>query len=397
MNFSIKKFTAGIAMLAVVIFSLSYASFASYDVSILINGEKLEVSQPPLIMDGTTLVPLRDVFEGLGAKVSWDDEKRIATGEYNGTLISVHPDTALMLKNGEQMTLAHSPVIINDRILIPLRAVAESFGYSVLWRGSDYTVSISTDALMEVFFLDCGQADSIFIKLPDGKCMLVDAGEKSFGKELEAFIKEKGFNHIDYVLATHPHSDHIGGMEHIIKSFSIGTFYMPEVTHNTKTFEGMIDALIKNGCSCEYVSQGMSIAELPYKLEVLSPQNHTYAKMNNYSAAMKILYKNVSAILSADAEFDSEEEIIASGDDISADVLKLGHHGSSTSTSEAYLDAVAPKDAIISVGEGNSYGFPNEIVVNRLQKRGINIYRTDVMGNIHMTTDGYIYIIEGEK
>ena len=397
MNFSIKKFTAGIVMLAVVIFSLSYAAFASYDVKILINGEKLETSQNPVILDGTTLVPLRDVFEGLGAKVSWDEESRVATGEYNGIVISVNPDTSQMLKNGEEMSLNRAPVIINDRILIPLRAVAESFGYSVMWRGIDYTVSISTDAVMEVFFLDCGQADSIFIKLPDGKCMLVDAGEKSFGKELEAFIKEKGFNHIDYVLATHPHSDHIGGMEHIIKSFSIGTFYMPEITHNTKTFEGMVDALIENGCKSKYVSQGSIVAELPCSIEVLSPQNRDYVKMNNYSAAVKISYKDVSAVLSGDAEVDSEEEIIASGVDIVADVLKLGHHGSSTSTSEAYLDKVDPKDAIISVGEGNSYGFPHEIVINRLKKRGINIYRTDVMGTVHMTTDGYVYILEGEK
>ena len=172
---------------------------------------------------------------------------------------------------------------------------------------------------------------------------------------------------------------------------------MPDITHNTKTFEVMLDALIKNGCSCEYVSQGSVIAELPYSIEVLAPQNRSYVKMNNYSAVIKLSYKGVSAVLSGDAEVDSEEEIIASGVDIFADVLKLGHHGSSTSTSEAYLDKVAPKDAIISVGEGNSYGFPHEIVINRLKKRGINIYRTDVMGTVHMTTDGYVYIVEGEK
>ena len=186
-------------------------------------------------------------------------------------------------------------------------------------------------------------------------------------------------------------------MEHIINNFSIGTFYMPEITHNTKTFEGMLDALLENGCNCEYVSQGSVIADLPCSIEVLSPRKRSYVKMNNYSAVIKISYKGVSAVLSGDAEVDSEEEIIASGVDISADVLKIGHHGSSTSTSAEYLDKVTPSDAVISLGENNRYSFPDEIVINRLQKRGINIYRTDIMGTVHMATDGYIYIIESEK
>lgn len=397
MKIGIKKFAVGIVMLAVIVFTLSYAVYAAYDFKILINGNPLECVQPPIIHQGRTLVPMRDVFEGLGATVLWDDVSRSATGTYKTTVITIYPDSGKILKNGEQLALSVKPVIVNDRILIPIRVIAESFGYNVMWRGEDYTVSISTDAAMKIHFLDCGQADSIFIEFPDGKCMLVDAAESSFGKTLEHFIHSLGYYHIDYVVATHPHSDHIGGMAHILDSFSVGTFYMPEASYTTKTFEKMLDALSLNGCECKYISQGDIISDSPYNITVLSPGKSNYSRINNYSAVLKLSYKGVSAILSADAEIDAESEIIGSGANIAANVLKLGHHGSITSTSEAYLEAISPRDAVISVGEKNPYGFPSKIITARLEKRGINTHRTDIDGNISMTTDGYIYIIESTK
>ena len=397
MKYNLRKFTVGIILLAVIVFTLSYAVFASYDVKILVDGERLECEASPIIKDGTTLVPMRDVFEGLGAVVSWDDQLRTATGTYKDVTVEISSDGGSFLKNGEALELSVKPIIMHDRILIPLRAVAESFGYNVMWRGEDYTVSISTKPSMKTYFLDSGQADSIFIELPDGKCMLIDAAEAEFGKTLESFILSKGYSHIDYIVATHPHSDHIGGMGHILKSFSVGKFYMPEILHTTKTFERMVDALEKNGCECIYIRQGSVIEDFIYDIDVLAPLRHDYLRMNNYSAVIKLSYNNISTLFSADAEIDSEREMIESNLDIKADVLKVGHHGSATSTSEEYLDRISPKDAIISVGEKNSYGFPDPLVEARLNSRGINIHRTDILGNICMTTDGYIYVIEGDQ
>ena len=397
MKYNFKKFTAGIILLAVIVFALSYAVFASYDVKILVDGERLESEISPIIKDGTTLVPMRDVFEGLGAVVSWDDQLRTASGTYKGVSVEISPDDGSFSKNGETIDLPVKPIIMHDRILVPLRAVAESFGYSVMWRGEDYTVSISTKPSMKTHFLDCGQADSIFIELPDRKCMLIDAAEAGFGKTLESFIYSKGYSHIDYIVATHPHSDHIGGMEHILKSFSVGKFYMPEIIHTTKTFERMLDALKENGCECIYIGQGSVIEDSIYDINVLAPLRQDYLRMNNYSAVIRLSYNNISTLFSADAEIDSEREIIENNPDIQADILKVGHHGSSTSTSEEYLDRVSPKDAIISVGTGNSYGFPDPLVEAKLNSRGINIHRTDFSGNICVTTDGYIYVIEGDK
>ena len=381
-------------MLAITVFILSYAAFASYDVTVLINGEKLGCSQAPFIKDGTTFVPMRDIFEGLGAAVEWNEEHRTASASYEDTTITVYPDSGAFEKNGEKLSLGVGSVIVNDKIMLPLRAVAQSFGYSVMWSGKDYTVSIATDGILNVYFLASGQADSIFAELPDGKCMLIDAAESSFGKELESFIREKGYSHIDYVVATHPHSDHIGGMAHILKNFSVGTFYMPDITHTTKTYERMIDALYENGCETQFISNGSVIEDGLYDINVLSPQIREYVRLNDYSAVIKLTYKDKSILFSADAEIIAEAEMIASGLDLRADILKIGHHGSATSTSGRYLDAVAPKEAVITAKKENSYGFPSELILLQLQNRGIDIHRTDVDGTITAITDGYIYIIE---
>lgn len=397
MHYSLKKFTVGIAVLAVIVFALSYAAFAAYEVKILINGEELACSQAPVIKDGRALVPLRDIFEKLGAVIFWNESDRSASALWEGVALTVYPDSGELLKNGEQLKLDIEPVVENGRIMVPLRAISESLGYNVIWNGNTYTVSISTAPVLKTHVLDCNQADSIFIELPEGKCMLIDAGEGSFAEKLESYIRNLGYSHIDYVAATHPHSDHIGGMAHVLKSFSVGTFYMPEVSHTTKTYENMLDALLSSECNIVYVSTGTFIADDIYDIVVLSPQLREYARMNNYSAVIKLEYNDVSMVFSADAEAEAENDMVNSGLDISADILKVGHHGSATSSTKKYLDAVNPEAAIISVGRGNPYGFPSYLVKKCLDTRGTEIYRTDTDGNICVTTDGYVYIIEGDK
>ena len=234
----------------------------------------------------------------------------------------------------------------------------------------------------------------MFIELPDGKCMLVDAGESSFGEKLENHIRNAGYSYIDYVVATHPHADHIGGMAHILSNFEVGTFYMPDKTHTTKTFEKMMDALRENGCERKLVFSGDVIAEGIYDITVLSPLKYEYQRMNNYSVVLKISYGDVSMLLSADAEVSAETDMLEAGLDLDSDILKVGHHGSSTSTTQKYLDAISPDDAIISVGEDNSHGVPSTLVIAYLQSRGINIHSTYEKGDINVSTDGYIYVVD---
>ena len=396
MKLNTKKFTAGIIMLAITVFMLSYAAFATYDVKILVNGERVQTSTAPYIENGSTLIPLRDVFETLGAEVVWDDEDRFAAAAKDGVVVQIYPDSGKFIKDGQEIELPAKPKITNDRIMVPLRALSEAFGYNVLWSGDIYTVSITDTNLLKVHFLDCGQADCAFLELPDGKCMLIDAAESAFGNTLEAFIREKGYSYIDYVIATHPHSDHIGGMAHILESFFVGTFYMPNVPHTTKTYEKMLDALVGNGCECVYISRGYNIADTPYSIKILSPLAEEYIRMNNYSAVTKLSYKDTQILFSADAEATAEEEMVSAGLDLTADILKAGHHGSATSTTHRYLSAVTPKDVVISVGRDNSYGFPNSTVLSQIETLGARVHRTDLEGNITVVSDGYIYVV-GDK
>ena len=390
------KVTAGIAMLAIAVFAATYAAFASYEIKILVNGEKIETTSAPFIEDGSTLIPLRDVFEALNASVSWNEEERFATAVYGDTNIEIHPDSGEFIKNGIKIDLAVNPKIVNDRIMVPLRAASESFGYNVLWNGKDYTVSISSNPLIKAHFLDCGQADSIFIELPENRCMLIDAGESSFGKTLEDYIKQKGYSHLDFAIATHPHSDHIGSMAYILDNFTVGTFYMPEKVHTTKTFERMLDSLEKNGCRCEYIFRGSVICDEEYTLNVLSPEKKDYIRMNDYSAVVRLSYNDISMLFSADAEANAEEDMVKSGVLEETDILKAGHHGSPTSSTKNYIDALNPKTVVISVGEGNMYGFPSPLVLKQFELIGAEVYRTDIHKTVTAVTDGYIYVMECE-
>lgn len=388
------KIAVCMIMLAASVFTATYAAFASYDITILLNGEKIKTEEAPFIENGSVLIPFRDVFEALDATVSWDGERRAAQAEYEGVTVKIYPDEGVFEKNGEVLLLPAVPKIVNDKIMVPLRAASESFGYNVLWNGDTYTVSISDTSLMRVYFLDCGQADCIFAELPDGKCMLIDAAESSFGKSLETFIKEKGYSNIDYVVATHPHADHIGAMAHILENFTVGTFYMPEKSHTTKTFEKMLNALEKNGCECIYVSGGKSLFRGEYEANVLSPLKSDYVRMNDFSAVIKLLYKNISFLFSADAEANAENDMINAGFELKTDILKVGHHASPTSSTASYLEAVKPKEAVISVGKDNKYGFPSPLVLSQLEKAGARIYRTDIHSTVTAVTDGYIYVMD---
>ncbi len=234
-------------------------------------------------------------------------------------------------------------------------------------------------------YIDVGQGDSAFIELPNGKCMLIDAGENEYGVTVCNYIRKMGKSYIDYVVATHPHSDHVGGMDDVIKEFEIGEFYMPDCTNNTKTFESMVDCLLQKDITAHIAQQGVVIAdEGDLKIEIVSP-NGDYDDLNNYSAVVKLTYGRVSYLFTGDAETYAENRISA---DVSAQVLKVGHHGSETSTGARFLKRVNPQVAVISVGKQNEYGHPHSQVVQRLMDHGAQILRTDRDGTVVVATDG---------
>lgn len=240
--------------------------------------------------------------------------------------------------------------------------------------------------ILKVNYLDVGQGDSIFIELPNSKTMLIDASTHDYGDGIVEYIENKGYGKIDYLVATHPHADHIGGMKEVVEDIDIGEIYMPKASATTKTYKKLLLAIKEKGLQINTAKAGVNILdEDSLKIDILAPNSEKYEDLNNYSAVTKITYGDRGFLFMGDAEALSEKEITA---DVKADVLKVGHHGSSSSTTEKFLKKVNPSAAVISCGVDNSYGHPHKETMKRLEKAGVEIYRTDTMGTIIAISDG---------
>lgn len=244
--------------------------------------------------------------------------------------------------------------------------------------------SRKVDGNLVIYFVDVGQADCILISNND-HYMLIDAGNNEDGPKLVNYFKGMGISKFDYVIGTHAHEDHIGGLDDIINNFDIKTFYMPDVSQTTYTFESVLDALERKNIYFETPKEDNSYKFGNSSFTVLSVGTDS-TDLNNTSIVLKLTYGNNSFLFTGDATSSVERTILDK--DISADVLKVGHHGSQYSSSANFLKAVYPKYAVIQVGKNNEYGHPKSITLNKLKKINANIYRTDKDGTIICTSDG---------
>ena len=256
----------------------------------------------------------------------------------------------------------------------------------------------SINGSMEISYLDVGQGDAAYIKVND-KDILIDAGPRSDVDKLLKQLKEKNIDDFEIVIATHPHEDHIGGMAKIFENYKVESFYMPKATNNTKTFENMVNAVKNEGIKSQIIKEG-SYFDLGNgaKIEVYSPVSESYDDFNNYSPIMKLTYENNSFLFTGDAEVIEEKEVLKKySKELDSDVIKFGHHGSSTSSSDTFIKAVSPTYGIISCGVDNSYGHPHKETLNTIEKYNIKAYRTDKNGQVIITSDGNTINIKTEK
>lgn len=250
-----------------------------------------------------------------------------------------------------------------------------------------------------VHFLDVGQADCSIMKTEDAVIM-IDAGDVDAFSKIEAYLRKLQIQKIDYLILTHAHSDHIGSADDVLRNYPVENVIMPRYTEEnmptSKVYEDLLLALQEAKPKIMEAKPGNTYDIGALSMQILAP-NRTYKEMNNSSVVTRITYKNRVFLFQGDAEKQSEKDILESGLPVTADVLKLGHHGSKTSSIEAYLDAVHPSFAVISCGVNNKYGLPSEPVLERLESRKIEYRRTDVNGDIVVATDGDKLYLETEK
>ncbi len=262
---------------------------------------------------------------------------------------------------------------------------------------SDGNAVQNVEGEAKIWYLDVGQADSMLLQLPNGnewEYVLIDAGTGQTEEALVSWLQEQGVTDITAVIATHPHEDHIGGMDAVLEAIPVESLYMPEVkeslTPTTRCYEQMLDAAEAQQVQAVKGQSGVTVYEEDgVKLELVGPEpQKEYDDLNEYSLVAKLTVGGKSFLFTGDSSEQAEADMIEAGEDLKADVLKIGHHGSSTATTKAFLQAVNPQVAVISCGKDNSYGHPHEETMQRLQEKAMTIYRTDEDGTILATCDG---------
>ena len=286
------------------------------------------------------------------------------------------------------ITLLVGLLVILARIIygITTTNIEENKNVNKVSEEETQNVVLEGDSTLKIHFFDVGQADSILLT-NNNETMLIDAGNNADGKLVVENIKKLGIEKIDYLIGTHPHEDHIGGLDDVISNLDIGTIYMPKIQTNTKTFEDVLDAIKEKDLKVTTPEVGTKFNIGDAECEIMLCGKGTEEEKNNLnlsSIAIRTKYKEQSYLFMGDCETENEK----TREWEQTNVLKVGHHGSNTSTSEEFLNQVLPQIAIIQVGKDNKYGLPKDKILDRLKEKGILIYRTDEKGNILIESDG---------
>lgn len=269
-----------------------------------------------------------------------------------------------------------------------------------LFRESGVNQAVNAkDYPFSVHYIDVGQADCSLIICGEDT-ILIDAGDVDSYDAIHVYLTAQNVSEIDYLILTHAHADHIGSADEVLKNYTVKNVIMPKYTAEnmptSETYEDLLYALADSNANVIAAKPGNSCTLSECSFSVLAP-NADYTELNNSSVVIRLLYGNMAFLFQGDAEKKSEQAILDADFPVSANVIKLGHHGSNTSSTAGYLSAVNPQLAVISCGEDNAYNHPNEKVLKRLDDLKIDYRRTDRNGNIVVTSDGDTISVETEK
>ncbi len=252
------------------------------------------------------------------------------------------------------------------------------------------------NAPLTVHFIDVGQADCTLL-LCDGMAMLIDGGNVADSSLVVSYLKRQQLSHLDYLVCTHSHEDHVGGLSGVLNACTVGTVFSPVEQYESKAFQDFMKYVAQQGKSLVTPAPDESFYLGNALVEVLAPRRADYSAVNNSSIVLKVTHGDVSFLFTGDAERESEADMIDSGCDLSATVLKVGHHGSDSSTSYPFLREIMPLYAVIPVGADNPYNHPSDAVLSRLRDAGVTVYRSDMQGHIIATSKQSGVTFETEK
>jgi len=250
---------------------------------------------------------------------------------------------------------------------------------------------------MKVYFINVGQGDATYIKMPGGEDVLIDGGRQGQGDEVVAFLKSKKVDDIEIMIATHPDADHIGGLDEVLKAYKVETIYAPKVSHTTEAYKNFLKAVKNEKRTIKTAKAGVKLAVKGVTAKFVGPvKDYEKSDLNNWSAVLHITYNKNKFLFTGDAEKASEADMVKAKQTLQADVIKVGHHGAKTSSNTDFLKVVKPKYAVISVGK-NSYGHPTKDVLNRFKGVKASVYRTDKNGNVSISSTGTKITVSVQK
>ncbi|MGE6555706.1 ComEC/Rec2 family competence protein [Exiguobacterium artemiae] len=244
-----------------------------------------------------------------------------------------------------------------------------------------------TASVINVYGFDVGQGDSTLIQTKNDT-VLIDGGNNGKGDDIVRYLKTLGITRLTAVIATHPDADHIGGLDTILDALPVDQVYAPRVNHTTETYRDFLLAVKKQGVTIKTAKSGVVIPIEAVRLKLLAPLRDGTSDLNSWSAVVQLIHQDNSFLFMGDAPIRTEQDLLESGMDLRADVLKIGHHGADTSSSIPFLQAVHPSRALISAGKGHAYGHPRPTVMNALAAESITVDRTDRMGTIQYMSNG---------